>query len=826
MVFRAFVLLAALLFLVAPPASAAEPDPPPSPQERGLEPLDLSTVSKDYHPIQKPKDSLQFFPDTIEHDIAQAIIAGYLGKYWAVEEYYRSLLRRDLEMMRSEGSPTGLADEMLQFRNSHITDPKAYREAQERALQQEGLSEELRKVISYRMKNAELAKAQRLLYEAELNKVGMVINGFLRSLDLVGLTMGSVVGSTIDAAVHTFLNLEEIRKMSVKEKKALTEYKAYLNKHPDAPDADEVRAEIARLEAKRRQWEFKEAMAEAAEFLKDHDYDEAQAAYSRALELEPGSKDALSGLKRVDELRAAYDSARESSLEVSKRGDKPEDRVEEAVYRWLLAAVASGDSEEVKHRAEEFLRRFPQSPLRDEALYAKASALASTGDHEGAKDVLEDIADDYGGENMGQRAKFVLASKEFDRLGSFYEAKSEHTQKQIRYALLGEDFTRKNVDMGVSRLFIEGIKSVETMGMVNLLGAGIRTVEVVSDDPISNEPIIEEGLKFSRNNPDAPEVKEVYYQIARAYEREKRYIDALTYYSLSGRASEEKIASLRQKAARGLLARAIMTSDSHMQARLYRAIIEHFPETEAVEKAKERLVDLAKQYQDRFRLSREYLEGHSELIGPKGLNLDPRLLDGDLSNREMHEKGIVLLKRNRMKVFFTLADGNEASEIFSIHPKVVARLEGELREVGRERAYELSERYDLEGPVVAAKEAFAGTVVEEKRFNPFIVREINEISGNVYLSEEELERYEETVYADVGADISPDLGDLSTGGSMYFRRYGAGLHLGIDRESPNIGALVPLGVVNINTKLRATGVSVYPSIRLDDRPVPDAELYK
>jgi tetratricopeptide (TPR) repeat protein len=380
--------------------------------------------------------------------------------------------------------------------------------------------------------------------------------------------------------------------------------------------------------------------------------------------------------------------------------------------------------------------------------------------------------------------------------------------------------------MGVSQLFVEGIKSVETLGMVNLLGAGIRTVELASHDPIPNDPIIEEGLKFSRNHPDAPEVSEVYYQIAKAYEREKRYIDALTYYSLSGRASKKKIASLRQKAARSLLAQATMASDSGTQARLYRAILEHFPETKAFGKAQERLVALAKSYQERFQLSREYLLEHPELVGPNGLNLDQRLFDGDLSNREIHEKGIVLLQKNRMKVYFVLPSGSEAERVYRIHPATMARLEGGLREVGRKRAYALSEKYELQGPVVAAQEAFAGTVAEEKRYNPFIVKEINELSGNVYLSEDELRQYEETVYADLAADVSSGLRDLSTGGSLYFRRYGAGVQMGVDRESPNVGAFLPLGLFNVNTKLRATGISVYPSIRLDSKPIPDAELYK
>lgn len=823
---RTFLTALLIFFLATLQVWAAEPDPGLRPSEEGLRPIDISPIPEKFLPFQKPKESLQYFPDEVEKNVEGAIISGYKGQDWAIDDYYRFLLRKDLELIKSGQEPTGLADEMLQFRNSHIYNPLEYREAQQRALQQKGLSEDLRKVITYRLKNAELAKAERLLHESELTKVGMVVNGFLRSLDLVGITMGSVVGSTVDAAVHTFLNLEEVRKMSPKEKKALAEYQAYLAKHPDAPDAEQVRTEVERLEAKRKRWAFQEVMDEGSERLKVHDYTEAQAAYARALELEPGSTEALEGLKKVDELRAAYEAAMDRSLEITKGEKGPQDRVEEAAYRWLLASVAVGDNEGVQRRAEEFAGRFPDSPLRDEALYARASALAALGHHQEAKDLLEKIAQEYRGENMGERAQLVLSSQEFDRLGKFQEAKFEHTKKQVQYALLGEDFARQNIDMAVSRIVIEGIKSVETLGMVNLLGAGIRSVEMVSNDPISNEPIIEEGLKFARSHPDAPELNEVYYQIASAYEREKRYIDALTYYQLSGKASGKKISSLRQKAARGLLGQATMVSDSEMKARLYSAIIEHFPETDSAGKAKERFVEVAKQYQDRFRLSREYLLEHPDLVGPRGLNLDPKLLDGDLTNLELNSKGMVLLQGNRMRAFFTMPDGSEASRVYRVNPDMVARMEGELREVGRKRAYDLSARYDLEGPVALAQEAFVGTVAEEKRYNPFIVQEINELTGNVYLSEEELKEYEETLYANLNADISPNLGDYSTGGSLYFRRYGAGLHLGIDRESPNVGAMVPLGLININTKMRATGFSVYPSIRLDDKPLPDAELYK
>ena len=128
--------------------------------------------------------------------------------------------------------------------------------------------------------------------------------------------------------------------------------------------------------------------------------------------------------------------------------------------------------------------------------------------------------------------------------------------------------------------------------------------------------------------------------------------------------------------------------------------------------------------------------------------------------------------------------------------------------------------------MVATHGSFAGTLEAEKRYNPFVVEEINDAQGNVYLSDAELRQYEETLYANLGADISSDLRELSTGGALYFRRYGAGVNFGLDQDSPNVGALVPLGIFEINTKMRPTGLSIYPSIRLDSKPVPDEYLYK
>ena len=198
---------AVILLLVGHSGFAVEPDPKSRPTKGALEPIDLSPFSEDYHPVKKSPETMQFFPDDVEWSVEQAIIAGYEGHIWEIDSYYRSLRKHDRNLLGRGEQPTGLADDMLQFRNSHISDPKAYREAQEKVLSQKGLSKEMRRVITYRLKNAELARAERLLHEDKLAKVAMVVNGFLQSLDLVALTVGSVVGSTVDAAFRTFASL-------------------------------------------------------------------------------------------------------------------------------------------------------------------------------------------------------------------------------------------------------------------------------------------------------------------------------------------------------------------------------------------------------------------------------------------------------------------------------------------------------------------------------------------------------------------------------------------------------------------------------------------
>jgi hypothetical protein len=70
------------------------------------------------------------------------------------------------------------------------------------------------------------------------------------------------------------------------------------------------------------------------------------------------------------------------------------------------------------------------------------------------------------------------------------------------------------------------------------------------------------------------------------------------------------------------------------------AIVRHLGDTDAAEKARERLRD--RPASGETVVSREVLEATPSLAGPAGLDLDPVLLDGDHDNGELADAGVIL----------------------------------------------------------------------------------------------------------------------------------------------------------------------------------------
>jgi hypothetical protein len=84
------------------------------------------------------------------------------------------------------------------------------------------------------------------------------------------------------------------------------------------------------------------------------------------------------------------------------------------------------------------------------------------------------------------------------------------------------------------------------------------------------------------------------------------------------------------------------------------------------------------------RISRGFLNENPEVAGPGGLGLEPALLDGDVSNGELHPEGVTLVGGRRIRLSFIGAEGDEDEDpheiVTAVSDEHLARLVSRLEE--------------------------------------------------------------------------------------------------------------------------------------------------
>ena len=91
-----------------------------------------------------------------------------------------------------------------------------------------------------------------------------------------------------------------------------------------------------------------------------------------------------------------------------------------------------------------------------------------------------------------------------------------------------------------------------TLGAINAMMLGNNLVKVISNNPISAQPVIDAGVAYIRNHPKSENVSEVYTVLADAYAERGMFDKAVNFHQLAG-APPEQIATLKEKAASAML---------------------------------------------------------------------------------------------------------------------------------------------------------------------------------------------------------------------------------------------------------------------------------
>ncbi len=666
------------LLLVLPVSAAAQSAGVAS--QRMLDPL------RDFDPFKAPVTPERYFPDELEQRARGAIVDALTQRTERLRGHVRYFEDNDKERLAGGGDVSGLTHHVRELHHGNLSDRETYRDAQREALAAAPPGAPQR-LIRARLGRDELERAEALVAEHRIGRWNAILNRLLASVDLITLASGSYVTAAVETA---FVEMKRTRapRMPEAERKALALYKRFLDRFPDDPRSTEVAEKVTALEADRKGLWIHKHLTSARAALDEGRIEDAEFHTHLAAVVEPEADEVEERFREIDEARATREESRRRQLSVaetdtlSDAGSAPSKDV-----RSLLYALVKGDAASATERALDMERRYAGEPLAALAKDARAVAQELSGRHEEAKRTIEEIARDSSSGRQTERARILLDSPEYNLLGVLDRARTRYRLEQVRFALLGRNFLEKNVLIGAAPVITHGVAGAATLGTANILIVSSNLLEMLSGNPVSDQAVMDAAARYVRFRTDSEKSGDVYKVLGEAYESKGHLHKALYYYRLSGKLSAEQIRELEEKAGRTLLKAAAENASEARQRTLYAAILQHYPETPAGEKAKGLLARLVSVKSRGLRLSKQFLTEHPQLYGPYGLGLKATLFDGRVNNMELAENGLNILGRNAIMLHYDTPWGVR-TRTYSVSEQRIEGLESLLREKHYELAVE------------------------------------------------------------------------------------------------------------------------------------------
>ncbi|MGH7832808.1 MAG: tetratricopeptide repeat protein, partial [Candidatus Binatia bacterium] len=610
-------------------------------QERGVELDKILRPLPEFDPFDKPPAGPEFFPDETDKRARDVLIDSLTNNHEALKQNLDFFKNKDAQLKRERGTVSGLTDGVQDLVNSTIQDRERYLEEQRKLLSSSS-SPQHKKLLESTLNNDELTKAEDLARKSEINRWAGVLNTLLSSVDLLGVVSGSYIGAAVDSVLNQLL-LTGHRNMTVEERRSLALYIEYLKRNPDDPKNAEIWKKVEALDRKKRKELVQKQLKSGGDALKKGDLARAGFHYEVAALIDPASEEAGNEIQRLKELEFSAQENRRNALSVAAPSGSNENPEENRYLKELLYALTQRKTEEISAYVAQIETRYAGQPLAAAAGDARAVAYEISGQHAAAAKLLQEIARSSSSPRERKRAEILLSSQEYHLLGSFEKARTDRQLDTIKFVLLGDDFLKKNLLMGAAPLIAHGAAGASTLGAASVILLGTNLLGVLSSNPISSRAVLDKGLAYIRNHPESPDAREVYRVLAEAYEQAGMLDNALTYYEMSGAASEKKIAELKEKTAKAFVAAADKSQDRGAKESYLTAVLDSFPESAAAQEATRKLALLAKAENQGLKVSKQFLMEHPELYGPKGLRLKPSLFDRNLTNMELADSGINLV---------------------------------------------------------------------------------------------------------------------------------------------------------------------------------------
>jgi len=807
-------------------------------QARELDVEKILNPMPEYDPFEKPVAAPHFFPDAVDKQARELLIDTLTNRTETLKDRLTFLKNEDARLKKERRTSTGLTDRAQDLINNTIQDREQFLAAYREALS-DASTPERKKYLESVLNRDDHFQSEQLMRQSSTNFWGGMVNRLLSSVDLVGVASGNYIGAAAETAISQLYALMD-RDMSMEERRALARDLDHLKRFPNDPKNAQVREQVADLEKKKRRALVSKQLDKAKEAAKKGDDDRALFHAQIALFFDAQSEDAEKIRQRSSETLFQRQKARDQSLRARVEEKlTPQQRADTAK---LLEALSLRDTNLIQRVAIDTEKNNLGKPLADAARDAEAVALEMKGWHEAARKAVQENAAKASSPLTQERADALLNSPGYNRLAMFNSARTERQLESAKYVLFGEDFLRKNM-LFAAGAAVAGPGAAATLGMANALMWSRNLFQVMTNNPVSAQPVIDAGVAYVRSHPKSENAREVYRVLADAYEERGLIERALTYHELAG-SPKEKLAALNDKAARALLNAASQSSSRSSQENYLKAVLDYHPDSSAAAEATKKLAALAKDENQGMRMSKQFLQEHPEIRGPQGLGLKTTLFDGDARNMEIADRGVILLSDSELLVFYQTPWGVR-SQSHRLAKTTADRFFVALRDTNQQIAASdanLRAKDTVGGirniptSIVRGEREQREANIEEREDTTFTL--IREAGGSSYrrvldaqlITENERNPGSQYKLPPIHGSISAS--GFSMNGSLPAGFGGSQLAVGADHGAAYGGVQIPIPLlqgfapVDFMVQGRPSGVSVFPRIRTGVDKGSDPELYR
>ena len=796
----------------------------------------------DYDPFEKSTTAPpQFFPDAVDKRSRELLIDALTNQQESLKDHLQFFKDQDSELQKEYSTSTGLTERALDLVNNTIRDRQRYLAAQQEALKNASAPER-KKYLQSIIDNDDLNQADDLMRQSSTNQWGGVLNRMLSSVDLAGVASGNYIGAAAETVISQVYALTD-PDMAIEERRALSRHLDHLKRFPNDPRNAEILRQVEGIEGKKKSVLVKKQLARGDEALGKGEVERAMFYYEMASFIDPESKTAGNALQKATKLYQEQQEVRNKGLASGSPAAFSTDQQQDVAG--LLGALSLRDPALIERYSIDVEKKHQGKPLGDAALDSEAVALEIRGQHEAAKRIVDQLARSSKDSDLQKRAAALLGSPEYNLLGTFQDARNDRRVESVKYVLLGEDLLKKSLLYGAGAMAAAGPGAAVTLGIVNAMLLANNLATVISNNPVSAQPVIDAGVTYIRNHPTSENASEVYTVLADAYAERGMFDKAVHFHQLAG-APAEKIAALKEKAAGGMLNAATKAKGRGAQEYYLTTIIDEYPESPAAAEATKKLAALVKNDNQGLRMSKQFLVENPELYGPNGLGLKPSLFDGNRNNMELADRGVNLLDDNEILIHYQTPWGVR-SQSYPLSKPATERFFATLRQKNHEVAMaDIDQRAkgtvggikNMPTPILEGVRGKGAEKPDDNQDSTFAF--IRQADGTVpafprvldheLLSENELNPQSKYLLPPIQGSISASR--FSMTGALPTGLWGNQVAIGNDPKSPYAGVQLPIPLlqgfipVDFMVQGRPGGFSIYPKIHTRADKGADPELYK